>query len=158
VRVTQGPGLDIHDSLSQISFMKNAMTRLAVTLLSLLTAILALATALVRLVVTLITGLTAYLEAKLPRRSESSKTTQDAPAASVASVASSASSALAKSTLRVVQSSTPDVRDQVATGLVGLGFPAANVRRFVGQLTDRDLQRPVADVIRDGLAWLSRAA
>ena len=112
--------------------MKSASTRLLVAALDLLTATLILAASLVRLLATGATWATRRLSA---------------PTAAVG----------ARPNLRVVQDDGK--RQQLARGLVGMGFRAADVRADTGAVNDAEMARmSMPDLFKSCIGKLGRAA
>ena len=135
--------------------MKTAFSRLAVSLLSLLTVVVALATSLGKLLVTVVGLLTAALERaveaiKSRRSNRSIKTPEEAPGALEAPEAP-------RVNLRVLPSQSSK-RDELTQALTGLKFPTPAVKRFVTTLTEDDMKQDIRDLIKQGLRDLSRAA
>ena len=135
--------------------MKTAFSRLVVSLLSLLTVVVALATSLGKLLVTVVGLLTAALERAVEaiksRRSgrsiEASGEVHGAPEASEAP----------RANLRVLPRQSSK-RDELTRALTGLKFPTPAVKRFVATLTEDDMKQDIRDLIKQGLRDLSRAA
>jgi len=112
--------------------MKPALVRLFVALFSLLASVLELGAALVRLAVALV------LRAAVAVRPR--------PEA-----------AQAHRNLRVVPALRParEKEERLTAALVGLGWSAPTVRRFVAGLGDRVGREPIEALIREGLATLA---
>jgi hypothetical protein len=129
--------------------MKTAFSRLVVSLLSLLTVVVALATSLGKLLVTVVGLLTAALEhaveaIKSRRSGRSIETQEEAPEAP-------------RANLRVLPSQSSK-RDELTRALTGLKFPTPAVKRFVATLTEDDMKQDIRDLIKAGLRDLGRAA
>ena len=129
--------------------MKSALSRLVVSLLALLTVVVALATSLGKLLVTVVGLLTAALERaveaiKSRRSNRSIKTPEEAPEAP-------------RANLRVLPNQSSK-RDELTQALTGLKFPTPAVKRFVTTLTEDDMKQDIRDLIKQGLRDLSRAA
>ena len=129
--------------------MKTAFSRLVVSLLSLLTVVVALATSLGKLLVTVVGLLTAALERaveaiKSRRSGRSIETQEEAPKAP-------------RANLRVLPSQSSK-RDELTRALTGLTFPTPAVKRFVATLTEDDMKQDIRDLIKAGLRDLGRAA
>ena len=127
---------------------RTATVRLYVAFASLVAAVLALLTAAVRLVASLATWLAARVDAS---RSVRVSPLAEAPARPVEAPA-----------LRLVpqtrpSSLTPSKADQLKTALVGLGFKAPPVCRFVASLGARVDREPLEGLIKEGLRALSSA-
>ena len=128
--------------------MKTAFSRLVVSLLSLLTVVVALATSLGKLLVTVVGLLTAALERAVEaikshrsgRSIEASGGTPDAPNAPEAP----------RANLRVLPSQSSK-RDELTRALTGLKFPTPAVKRFVATLTEDDMKQDIRDLIKAGL-------
>jgi len=112
--------------------MKPALVRLFVALFSLLASVLELGAALVRLAVALVLRAAAAVR---PR-----------PEA-----------VQAHRNLRVVPALRParEKEERLTAALVGLGWSAPTVRRFVAGLGDRVGREPIEALIREGLATLA---
>lgn len=129
--------------------MKTAFSRLVVSLLSLLTVVVALATSLGKLLVTVVGLLTAALERaveaiKSRRSNRSIETQEEAPEAP-------------RANLRVLPNQSSK-RDELTRALTGLKFPTPAVKRFVATLTEDDMKQDIRDLIKAGLRDLGRAA
>lgn len=129
--------------------MKTAFSRLVVSLLSLLTVVVALATSLGKLLVTVVGLLTAALERaveaiKSRRSGRTIETQEEAPEAP-------------RANLRVLPSQSSK-RDELTRALTGLKFPTPAVKRFVATLTEDDMKQDIRDLIKAGLRDLGRAA
>ena len=132
--------------------MKTAFSRLVVSLLSLLTVVVALATSLGKLLVTVVGLLTAALERaveaiKSRRSGRSIEALKEAPEAPEAP----------RANLRVLPGQSSK-RDELTRALTGLKFPTPAVKRFVATLTEDDMKQDIRDLIKQGLRDLSRAA
>jgi Holliday junction resolvasome RuvABC DNA-binding subunit len=122
--------------------MKTAFSRLVVSLLSLLTVVVALATSLGKLLVTVVGLLTAALERaveaiKSRRSNRSIETQEEAPEAP-------------RANLRVLPNQSSK-RDELTRALTGLKFPMPAVKRFVATLTENDMKQDIRDLIKAGL-------
>jgi Holliday junction resolvasome RuvABC DNA-binding subunit len=121
--------------------MKTALSRLVVSLLSLLTVIVALATSVLKFLVTAIGVLTFWLERAGAKKAVQIENVAEAP----------------RTNLRVlpIQSSKAA---ELTCALKGLGFEAPQVKRFVATLNDEALKQDIRDLIKSGLKALGRAA
>jgi hypothetical protein len=119
--------------------LAHALAVLAATLVRLVTVLVSLAVAIVALALTVVTAATAKLGNRRPARAGALKV---APMAIPAPVPSPTPFAM-------------DVSAQLTTGLVGMGFAPAAVRRYVGQLGPAALRRPMPALITDGLRQLA---
>ena len=125
--------------------MKTAFSRLVVSLLSLLTVVVALATSLGKLLVTVVGLLTAALERaveaiKSRRSGRSIEALKEAPEAPEAP----------RANLRVLPGQSSK-RDELTRALTGLKFPTPAVKRFVTALTEDDMKQDIRDLIKAGL-------
>ena len=129
--------------------MKTAFSRLVVSLMSLLTVVVALATSLGKLLVTTVGLLTAALE----RAVEATKSRRGGVMTSEPPEAPSVS----RANLRVLPSQSSKSAE-LTRALVGLGFQTPQVKRFVATLTEEDMKQDIRDLIKAGLKDLGRAA
>jgi Holliday junction resolvasome RuvABC DNA-binding subunit len=113
--------------------MKTALSRLFVSLLSLVASVLELGTALVRLV----TALVLRAAAAVRPRAEAVQAPQEA-----------------RPRLRVVPQRA-DGATRLTTALVGLGWSAPAVRRFVDSVGDRVDREPIEALLKEGIAKLA---
>ena len=129
---------------------RTATVRLYVAFASLVAAVLALLTAAVRLVASLATWLAARVDAsrtaRVPPPAEAPARPVEAPAPALRLVPQTRPSSL-----------TPSKADQLKTALVGLGFKAPPVCRFVASLGARVDREPLEGLIKEGLRALSSA-
>ena len=125
--------------------MKTALSRLVVSVLSLLTVVVALATSLGKLLVTAIGLLTAALE----RAGEGIKSRRSVKSEAVE---------VPRANLRVLPTQSSKSAE-LTRALTGLGFQAAEVKRFVSSLSaDTIDKQDIRDLIKQGLKELGRAA
>jgi hypothetical protein len=119
--------------------MKTAFSRLVVSLLALLTVVVALATSILKLVVTAVGLLTNAVERLGTKNVTSLKSeVTEAPRAN----------------LRVLP--TPSTkRDELTRALTGLKFQTPAVKRFVASLTENDMKQDIRDLIKAGLKDLA---
>jgi Holliday junction resolvasome RuvABC DNA-binding subunit len=130
--------------------MKTALSRLAISLLSLLTVIVALATSLLKLVVTLVGLATAPLERLTSKWRQDGQKKLQAPQEPIQE------SQQGRPNLRVV--SNMNKEGELTWALIGLGFKKGPVDRFVTSLKAEDLQLDIKDLIKKGLVALAPAA
>lgn len=132
-----------------------ATIRLYVTLLSVLTTILALVAAVVRLVVTLVGAATALVDARTPACPR-----RDAPA--TRDTTSRLAPALRLVTARSSSPTPPagpmppTAAERLRSGLLGLGFRAHDVARFVASVGARVEQESLGVLLKEGVAALGR--
>jgi Holliday junction resolvasome RuvABC DNA-binding subunit len=128
--------------------MKTAFSRLVISLLSLLTVVVALATSALKLLVTAAGVLTSWLEraaSKTVRREVHDQAFFAKQGESI------------RANLRVV-TAAPSKRSALLLGLCNLGFKPALANKFVDSLTDDDMRQDIRDLIKAGLKNLGRAA
>ena len=135
--------------------MKSALSRLVVSLLALLTVVVALATSLGKLLVTVVGLLTATLE-RAAEAIKSRRSGRSIEASGEAPEATEAPEAL-RANLRVLPNQSSK-RDELTRALTGLKFPTPAVKRFVATLTEDDMKQDIRDLIKAGLRDLGRAA
>jgi Holliday junction resolvasome RuvABC DNA-binding subunit len=128
--------------------MKTAFSRLVVSLLSLLTVVVALATSLLKFLTTLVGLATVPFERLTVRwrgRVEMPQKVSQEPAQESQ-----------RPNLRVVTS--PSKRGELTFTLRGLGFKPSLVEKFVNSLSEKDLTQDIRDLIKQGLVALAPAA
>ena len=111
---------------------KTATVRFVVALFSLLAAVLELCASLVRLLTAL-----ALRAATLVR------------------LRPEVAQAPGRPNLRVVRAPAPGQEARLTSALVGMGWPASAVRRFVDSVGDRVGREPIEALIKEGLASLA---
>lgn len=127
---------------------RTATVRLYVALVSLVTALVSLVAALVRLTVAGISWVAVRVEAG------SRQAAPQKPAAAPARHLRLVPAAPAAEPV----ATAPGAAARLTTALTGLGFKVPEVRAFVTSLGGRVDREPMADLIKAGLASLSRAA
>lgn len=126
--------------------MKTAFSRLVVSLLVLLTVVVALATSILKLVVTAVGLLTNAVE----RLGTKSVTDLKSEVSEVVEAP--------RANLRVLPSPSPK-RDTLTRALTGLGFAAPSVKCFVASLNQDTVDKQdIRDLIKTGLKYLGRVA
>ena len=131
-----------------------ATVRLYVTLVSVLTAILALAGAVVRLVVTLVSAATDIVEAWTPARPR-----RDAPPARDTASRPAAALRLVTAGFSSPTSPTPPTAaERLTSALVGLGFSSRAVAPVVASLGPQVEREPLQTLIPVALRMLAPAA
>jgi hypothetical protein len=138
--------------------MKVAFSRLVVSLLSLVTVVVALATLVLKLLATMVGLLTVAFEraAEATRSRRGSVGVSKPPEASEPSGPFEAPNA-PRANLRVLPSQSSKSAE-LTRALVGLGFQTPAVKRFVATLTEEDMKQDIRDLIKAGLKDLGRAA
>jgi Holliday junction resolvasome RuvABC DNA-binding subunit len=121
--------------------MKVAFSRLVVSLLSLVTVVVALATSILKLVVTAVGVLTSWLERAGVKKADRIESITETPRAN----------------LRVLPAQSSKAAE-LTRALTGLGFVTPEVKRFVTTLSDETLKQDIRDLIKAGLKALSAAA
>jgi Holliday junction resolvasome RuvABC DNA-binding subunit len=117
--------------------MKTALSRLVVSVLSLLTVVVALVTSVGKLLVTAIGLLTAALE----RAGEGIKSRRSTKNEAIEAP---------RANLRVLPTQSSKSAE-LTRALTGLGFQSPEVKRFVGSLSDDALKQDIRDLIKLGL-------
>jgi hypothetical protein len=141
---------------SEAMTARTATVRLYVAFAALVTALVSLAAALVRLTATGVSWAAARIEASTrpvapqkPAAAPSQKPAA-APVARLRLVTPAPAAAPA--------TGAPSAAERLTTGLMGVGYKAPQVRAFVASLGDRVEHEPMADLLKAGLAALTRAA
>jgi hypothetical protein len=130
--------------------MKTAFSRLVVSLLSLVTVVVALATSILKLAVTIVGLATVPLERLTSKWRQVPGKPQQAP--------QEPAQEPQRPNLRVVPTSNMNKQGELTWALMGLGFKKALVDRFVGSLSEKDLQLDIRDLIKKGLVALAPVA